>query len=185
MIPRQASNPSGHTTMRISNHPLRGPRRRAPTARQHRRVTEQLMTEYRQRTFAPPPGATEVLLVRHGESRPASADNPFPLVDGHGDPELHANGRTQAVRVGDRLKRPANCRGVRVEPASHPGNGRTAVRAPGRRAESRPGLARGLSRRVGGRLDPHQSRRKRSDLPTRASRATLGCDSRGASHTAC
>lgn len=62
------------------------------------------MTEYRQATFKRPPGATEILLVRHGESRAATADAPFPLVDGHGDPELHPNGRAQAERVGLRLK---------------------------------------------------------------------------------
>jgi len=61
--------------------------------------------EYRQQRFTRPPGATEVLLVRHGESRAATADAPFPLVDGHGDPELHPNGREQAIRVGQRLKR--------------------------------------------------------------------------------
>jgi len=62
------------------------------------------MTEYRQQRFQRPPGATEILLVRHGESRAATADNPFPLVDGHGDPELHPDGREQAIRVGLRLK---------------------------------------------------------------------------------
>ncbi len=62
------------------------------------------MKEYRQQRFQPPPGATEILLVRHGESRAATADDPFPLVDGHGDPELHAEGREQAIRVGHRLK---------------------------------------------------------------------------------
>ena len=62
------------------------------------------MKEYRQPTFTRPAGATEILLVRHGESRAATADNPFPLVDGHGDPELHPNGEQQAVRVGHRLK---------------------------------------------------------------------------------
>ena len=60
--------------------------------------------EYRQGRFVPPPGATQILLVRHGESRPATAEEPFPLVDGHGDPELHANGREQAVKVGERLR---------------------------------------------------------------------------------
>ena len=60
--------------------------------------------EYRQTVFTRPPGATEILLVRHGESRAATADNPFPLVDGHGDPELHPNGEAQAIRVGQRLK---------------------------------------------------------------------------------
>lgn len=62
------------------------------------------MKEYRQTVFTRPPGATEVLLVRHGESRAATLENPFPLVDGHGDPELHVNGREQAVRVGERLR---------------------------------------------------------------------------------
>ena len=62
------------------------------------------MKEYRQQRFQTPPGATEILLVRHGESRAATADDPFPLVDGHGDPELHAQGREQAVQVGDRLR---------------------------------------------------------------------------------
>jgi 2,3-bisphosphoglycerate-dependent phosphoglycerate mutase len=62
------------------------------------------LKEYRQQSFARPPGATEILLVRHGESRAATADSPFPLVDGHGDPELHPNGREQALRVGQRLR---------------------------------------------------------------------------------
>jgi probable phosphoglycerate mutase len=60
-------------------------------------------TEYRQARFQPPPGATQLLLLRHGESAPARADAPFPLVDGHGDPELAPDGRTQAERVADRL----------------------------------------------------------------------------------
>ena len=62
------------------------------------------MKEYRQLQFQPPPGATEIILVRHGESRAATVDNPFPLIDGHGDPELHSNGREQAIQVGERLK---------------------------------------------------------------------------------
>lgn len=62
------------------------------------------MTEYRQTRFQRPAGATEILLVRHGESRAATADDPFPLVDGHADPELHPQGREQAIRVGHRLK---------------------------------------------------------------------------------
>jgi probable phosphoglycerate mutase len=59
--------------------------------------------EYRQARFAPPPGATVLLLVRHGESAPARIGDPFPLVDGQGDPELAPDGRLQAQRVGDRL----------------------------------------------------------------------------------
>lgn len=62
------------------------------------------MKEYRQGRFQRPPGATELLLIRHGESRAATEEAPFPLVDGHGDPELHPNGREQAIKVGERLR---------------------------------------------------------------------------------
>lgn len=57
----------------------------------------------RQARFRRPPGATDILLVRHGESAAFDADQPFPLVDGHGDPELHPAGRQQAEAVADRL----------------------------------------------------------------------------------
>lgn len=60
-------------------------------------------TEYRQTPYKAPDGATEVLLIRHGASAPARPDRPFPLVDGHGDPELAPEGRDQAERVGERL----------------------------------------------------------------------------------
>ena len=62
-------------------------------------------TEYRQPRFAPPPGATDILLVRHGESAPARLDEPFPLVEGQGDPELAPDGVAQARRVAERLAR--------------------------------------------------------------------------------
>jgi 2,3-bisphosphoglycerate-dependent phosphoglycerate mutase len=64
-------------------------------------VTE--VREYRQSRFSRPPGACELLLVRHGESAPARDDRPFALVDGHGDPELAPTGHEQAQRVADRL----------------------------------------------------------------------------------
>ncbi len=67
------------------------------------RVTNSASTEYRQHRFSLPEGATEILLVRHGESAPAREDRPFPLVDGQGDPPLAEIGTRQAVRVGDRL----------------------------------------------------------------------------------
>ena len=59
---------------------------------------------FRQHSYQPPAGATEIILVRHGESRAASMENPFPLHHGHGDPELHPNGEQQAVAVGEALK---------------------------------------------------------------------------------
>jgi len=62
------------------------------------------LKEYRQHKFQRPQGATEILLVRHGESEPADPDKPFSLVDGQGDPALAEVGREQAVQVGLRLK---------------------------------------------------------------------------------
>jgi probable phosphoglycerate mutase len=59
--------------------------------------------QVRQFRFVRPPGATSLLLVRHGESAPARRDVPFSLVDGQGDPELAPIGREQAQRVADRL----------------------------------------------------------------------------------
>lgn len=62
--------------------------------------------EGRQLHFMRPPGATSILLIRHGESIPARPDTPFPLVGGHGDPELDPRGVVQAERIGQRLCRP-------------------------------------------------------------------------------
>lgn len=66
------------------------------------------MTEtkvFRQARFRRPPGACEMLIVRHGESAPAVVGEDFPLVDGHGDPALDPVGEEQARRVADRLQR--------------------------------------------------------------------------------
>jgi 2,3-bisphosphoglycerate-dependent phosphoglycerate mutase len=60
--------------------------------------------EIRQLRFAPPPGSTQVILVRHGESAPHRPGQPFELVDGHGNPPLSELGQWQAERVGERLK---------------------------------------------------------------------------------
>lgn len=58
---------------------------------------------YRQARYQLPHNATEILLVRHGESAPAVIGEPFPLVDGHGDPPLAPAGVVQANRVADHL----------------------------------------------------------------------------------
>ena len=61
--------------------------------------------EIRQQRFARPPGAAELLLVRHGESAAAVEGQSFPMTpDGHGDPPLHPDGEAQAVLVADRLQ---------------------------------------------------------------------------------
>jgi probable phosphoglycerate mutase len=58
---------------------------------------------YGQRPYEPPPGSTELLLVRHGASAAAREDVPFPLLDGRGDPALDAAGHAQADAVGAHL----------------------------------------------------------------------------------
>jgi probable phosphoglycerate mutase len=62
------------------------------------------VAEHRQIRFAPPPGATRILLVRHGESAAFEEDKPFALVDGHADPPLRdPDGLEQAQRIAERL----------------------------------------------------------------------------------
>lgn len=60
-------------------------------------------TLYPQLRYEAPRGATEIVLVRHGESAPADPDRPFPLVEGRGDPPLAPEGRLQAEKIADRL----------------------------------------------------------------------------------
>jgi probable phosphoglycerate mutase len=67
------------------------------------RLVSEEPTEYRQYRFRPPPGATELLIVRHGESAPARPGEQFALTDGHGDPELAPDGQWQAEQLGVRL----------------------------------------------------------------------------------
>jgi probable phosphoglycerate mutase len=60
-------------------------------------------TEFRQTPYAAPPGTTELLLVRHGASASIRPGERFPIVDGHGDPELAPEGHEQAEAVARRL----------------------------------------------------------------------------------
>jgi len=59
---------------------------------------------HRQVRFSAPASATEIVLVRHGETIAADPAKPFPLVEGHGDPELGLHGLEHAERVADRLQ---------------------------------------------------------------------------------
>ena len=43
------------------------------------------------------------MLVRHGASQPAVPGQPFPLLDGHGNPALAPEGEEQAIYVAERL----------------------------------------------------------------------------------
>ena len=54
-----------------------------------------------QRAFAAPPGAREVVLVRHGSCDPPAPDG---LIGGRSDPELNARGREEAAAAGERLR---------------------------------------------------------------------------------
>ena len=65
--------------------------------------SQHVAVEHRQVRYQPLPGSTEILLVRHGESAPFRPGEPFPLVDGHGDPPLSPEGQEQAAAVGRRL----------------------------------------------------------------------------------
>src|ERR1700683_2676005 len=67
-------------------------------------VTDSPVGGHRQVRFSAPPLATEIVLIRHGETIAADPAKPFPLVDGHGDPELGPQGFEQAERVADRLR---------------------------------------------------------------------------------
>jgi 2,3-bisphosphoglycerate-dependent phosphoglycerate mutase len=60
-------------------------------------------TAFRQRRYEVPPGATDVLLVRHGASEAYVDGTLFPLVGGRGDPPLSADGADQSQRVCARL----------------------------------------------------------------------------------
>ena len=58
---------------------------------------------FAQLRYQVPPGATDLLLVRHGASQPYVDGTLFPLVDGHGDPPLSNDGEAQARLVSARL----------------------------------------------------------------------------------
>jgi probable phosphoglycerate mutase len=57
-----------------------------------------------QRALTAPPGAREVVLVRHGSCDPPAVDG---LIGGRSDPDLNARGREEAAAAGERLGRAA------------------------------------------------------------------------------
>jgi 2,3-bisphosphoglycerate-dependent phosphoglycerate mutase len=58
---------------------------------------------FEQHPYALPPGATEVVLVRHGASAPPVEGVMNPLLDGHSNPPLAEAGRRQAALIARRL----------------------------------------------------------------------------------
>ena len=85
-------------------------------------VTDDRSEGVRQYRFAPPPGATTITLVRHGETMPEHPDRPFPLLDGQGDPDLAPDGREQARRVSERLIEEEKLRLPGERPGHWPGH---------------------------------------------------------------
>src|SRR6201999_2255653 len=55
-----------------------------------------------QRALTAPPGAHEVILVRHGACDPPAADG---LIGGRSDPGLNERGRAEAAAAVERLRR--------------------------------------------------------------------------------
>jgi probable phosphoglycerate mutase len=68
-------------------------------------MTAQGEGELRQMQYVPPPGSTDVLLVRHGESGSMVGGASLALTDGQGDPPLAPGGTAEAELVGARLAR--------------------------------------------------------------------------------
>ena len=66
-------------------------------------TTDPDQTEYRQYRFSLPPGAADILLIRHGESQPVRPGVDVPMLDGQADPPLDVRGRAEAQLVADRL----------------------------------------------------------------------------------
>ena len=60
--------------------------------------------EYHQSVYTPPPGAADLLLIRHGRTEAARPGQSFAMKDGHGDPALHPEGERQARAVAERLR---------------------------------------------------------------------------------
>ncbi len=61
------------------------------------------MRRFPQRLYRVPPGATELLLVRHGASEAAEEGRAFPALGVHSDPPLAPEGHEQAKAVCERL----------------------------------------------------------------------------------
>jgi probable phosphoglycerate mutase len=59
---------------------------------------------FEQRPYELPPGAAEIILVRHGASAAAVPGVRFPLVNGQSDPPLADAGHSQAEAIAERLR---------------------------------------------------------------------------------
>ena len=69
-------------------------------------LTQVAAQRYEEKDYPRPPGAIEVVLIRHGASEAAVEDEPFELLEGQADPALS--------EAGERPARPSR----RTSPAS-------------------------------------------------------------------
>ena len=97
----RVTRPTGNLTQTGRGVGSQGWQTPRPTVR--RRRVDTATRKFPQSRFSPPPGATEILLVRHGESAPHVEGESFDLVDGHGDPPLAPGGWEQAKLAAQRL----------------------------------------------------------------------------------
>ena len=61
-------------------------------------------SSFEQTPYELPPGATEIVMVRHGASSPPIEGIPNPLVGGHSNPALAEPGKAQAELVAEGLR---------------------------------------------------------------------------------
>ncbi len=114
-----------------------------------------------QRAMAAPPGAREVILVRHGACDPPAPDG---LIDGRSDPSLNERGREEAAAAGERLAR-ESVAAVFISHLRRTEETAAAILAsPPAGAGGRRGHRRDLPRRVGGPRDPRPRRQRRAEL---------------------
>ena len=112
--------------------------------------------------------------MRHGESEPLVEGNPFPLVDGHGDPALAPEGQAQAELVGERLAaEPIAAIYVTTLRRTHQTAAPLAARL-GLAPIVEPDLREVHLGRLGGRAVPPEGRRRRSDRGADVHRAAVG-----------
>ena len=66
-------------------------------------ATDTEVRQFEQQRWQRPPGATEILMVRHGASQAFVPGEPFPMLGTQGNPPLAPKGHTQAAMAARRL----------------------------------------------------------------------------------
>lgn len=72
--------------------------------------------EIRQLKFVAPPGASRLLLLRHGETTPVRDGTPVPMLEGQSNPDLDPVGVEEAARAAERLAATEDIAAIYVTP---------------------------------------------------------------------